>query len=98
MSKYLEKLHANQIRFPEAYATFLQNLFFLVDTLKDEEEIRVEIERGFENYRDCVDYEKLKGITLSITWETKDDFHYLAYHAVIKPKVLLAQLDRYCIK
>ena len=39
MSNYLEKLHANQIRFPKAYDQFLRNLFYMTDGLKDEEEV-----------------------------------------------------------
>ncbi len=36
MSNYLEKLHANQIRFPEVYDQFLRNLFYMADSLKDD--------------------------------------------------------------
>ena len=63
----------------------------------NEEEIRMNIYNGFENYRDCVDDEGLKGITLSVKWEQDINGNKeVAYRAVIKPKVLLAQLDRYC--
>ena len=96
MNNYLEKLHANQIYFPKVYARFLHNLFYLVDGLKDEEEIRLNIYNGFEKYRDCVKAEGLKGINLSIKWEPNAEGHKdVAYHVVIKPKVLLAQLEKY---
>ena len=39
MTNYLEKLHANQIHFPETHANLLRNLFYMVASLKDEEEI-----------------------------------------------------------
>ena len=39
MTSYLEKLQANQIHFPKTYERFLYNLFYLADSLKDEEEI-----------------------------------------------------------
>lgn len=61
MNSYLEKLHANQIHFPNAHENLLRNLFYLADRLKDEEEIRMNIYNGFENYRDCVEDEGLKG-------------------------------------
>ena len=97
MSNYLEKLHTNQIRFPKAYDQFLRNLFYMAGSLKDEEEIRMNIYNGFENYRDCVEDEGLKGITLSVKWEQDINGHKeVAYRAVIKPKVLLAQLEKYC--
>ena len=36
-------------------------------------------------------------IALSVKWEQDTNGHKeVAYRAVIKPKVLLAQLDRYC--
>ena len=97
MNSYLEKLHANQIHFPKAYAQFLHNLFYLADSLKDEEEIRLNIYNGFEKFRNCVKAEGLKGINLTVKWE-KDEERYrvVAYRAVVKPKVLLAQLDKYC--
>ncbi len=99
MKSYLEKLHANQIHFPSARENLLRNLFYLADRLKDEEEIRMNIYNGFENYRDCVEDEGLKGITLSVKWEQDINGHKeVAYRAVIKPKVLLAQLDRYYAK
>lgn len=97
MNSYLEKLHTNQIRFPNVHEKLLRNLFYLADRLKDEEELRMNIYNGFENYRDCVEDEGLKGITLSVKWEQDTNGHKeVAYRAVIKPKVLLAQLDRYC--
>lgn len=97
MKSYLEKLHANQIRFPSTHENLMRNLFYLADGLKGEEEIRMNIYNGFENYRDCVEDEGLKGITLSVKWEQDEKGHKeVAYRAVIKPKVLLAQLDRYC--
>ena len=104
MNSYIEKLHANQIHFPNAHENLLRNLFYLADRLKDEEEIRMNIYNGFENYRDCVEDEGLKGVTLSVKWEQDTNGHKedtnghkeVAYRAVIKPKVLLAQLDRYC--
>lgn len=97
MSNYVEKLHTNQIYFPKAYAQFLHNLFYLVDGLKDEEEIRLNIYNGFEKYRDCVKDEGLKGIDLSMKWEQDEEGCRVAvYRAVIKPKVLLAQLEKYC--
>ena len=99
MNSYIEKLHANQIHFPNAHENLLRNLFYLADRLKDEEEIRINIYNGFENYRDCVEDEGLKGITLSVKWEQDTNGHKeVAYRAVIKPKVLLAQLDRYYAK
>ena len=64
MSNYIEKLHTNQIRFPKMYDQFLRNLFYMMDSLKTEEEIRMNIYNGFEKYRDCVEEEGLKGITL----------------------------------
>lgn len=97
MNSYLEKLHANQIHFPKTYSQFLHNLFYLTDSLKDEEEIRLNIYNGFEKYRDCVKAEGLKGINLSVKWEQDAEGHKdVAYRAVIKPKVLLAQLEKYC--
>ena len=97
MSNYVEKLHTNQIYFPKAYARFLHNLFYLADSLKDEEEIRMNIYNGFEKFRDCVKDEGLKGINLSVKWEPNAEGHKdVTYRAVIKPKVLLAQLDKYC--
>ena len=98
MSNYLTKLHANQICFPKANARFLHNLFYMVDSLKGEEEIRLNIDSGFEKFRDCVNEEGLEGITLFSKWE-RDNWGYkcLAYHAVIKPNVLLAQLDKYSV-
>ena len=63
----------------------------------NEEEIRMNIYNGFENYRDCVDDEGLKGITLSVKWEQDINGNKeVADRAVIKPKVLLAQLEKYC--
>ena len=98
MNNYLEKLHANQIYFPKAYARFLHNLFYLVDGLKDEEVIRLNIYGGFEKYRDCVKEERLNGIKLSINLEQDDGgFKVVAYLAVIDTKVLLAQLEKYCV-
>ena len=97
MRNYLEKLHANQIHFPKANASFLYNLFYMADSLQDKEEIRMNIYGGYEKYRDCVKEEGLKGITFTIRWERDEEgYKEVAYHAVIKPKVLLAQLDRYC--
>ena len=97
MKSYLEKLHANQIHFPSTHENLMRNLFYLADRLKDEEEIRMNIYNGFENYRDCVEDEGLKGITLTVNWEQDAKGHKeVAYHAVIKPKVLLAQLEKYC--
>lgn len=97
MSNYLEKLHANQIHFPNVHENLLRNLFYLADRLKDEEEIRMNIYNGFENYRDCVKGEGLQGVTLSVKWEQDAEGHEeVAYRAVIKPKVLLAQLNGYC--
>ena len=69
----------------------------MADRLKDEEEIQMNIYNGFENYRDCVEDEGLKGVTLSVKWEQDANGHKeVVYRAVIKPKVLLAQLERYC--
>ena len=97
MTSYLEKLHANQIHFPKNYARFLHNLFYMADSLKDEEEIRMNIYGGYEKYRDCVKEEKLNGIKLTSNWERDEEgFRVVAYHAVINTKVLLAQLDKYC--
>ena len=97
MSNYLEKLYANQISFPRAYDSFLRNLFYMVECLKDDEEIRLNIYGGFEKYRECVKEESLKGITFTVQWEQdKQGYKVVAYHAVIKPKVLLAQLEKYC--
>ena len=97
MNSYLEKLHTNQIHFPSDHENLMRNLFYLADRLKDEEEIRMNIYNGFENYRDCVEDEGLKGITLSVKWEQDTNGHKeVAYRAVIKPKVLLAQLEKYC--
>ena len=99
MSKYLEKLFANQIHFPKDHENFLYKLFCLVDSLKDKEEIRLSINGGYGKYRDCVKDEGLKGITLDIRWERDwQGYKTVAYHAVIKPKVILAQLDRYCVE
>ena len=97
MNSYLEKLHANQIHFPNAHENLMRNLFYLADRLKEEEEIRMNIYNGFENYRDCVENEGLKGITLYVKWEKDINGHKeVAYRAVIRPKVLLAQLEKYC--
>ena len=97
MNSYLEKLHANQIHFPKTYARFLHNLFYLAESLKDEEEIQLNIYNGFEKYRDCVKAEGLKGINLSVKWEQNaGGYKDVTYHAVIKPKVLLTQLEKYC--
>ena len=97
MNSYLGKLHANQIHFPSDHENLMRNLFYLADRLKDEEEIRMNIYNGFENYRDCVEDEGLKGVTLSVKWEQDINGHKeVAYRAVIKPKVLLAQLEKYC--
>ena len=97
MSNYLEKLHANQIHFPKTYAAFLRNLFYLADSFKDEEEIRLNIYGGFEKYLTCVKDEGLKGVALSGKWEKDEEgYRVVAYRAIIKPKVLLAQLDKYC--
>lgn len=97
MRNYLEKLHANQIHFPKAHESFLRNLFYTVASLKDEEEIRMNIYGGFEKYRDCVKDEGLKGITFTVQWERDaQGYTEVAYRAVIKPKVLLAQLEKYC--
>ena len=98
MSNYLEKLHTNQIRFPKAYDQFLRNLFYMVDSLKTEEEIRMNIYSGFEKYRDCVEDEHLNGIALTVQWKRdKSGYKEITYKAVIKPRVLLAQLDKYCV-
>ncbi len=97
MVKYLDKLQANLIRFPKSWDPFLRNLFYMAASLKDEKEIRMNIYGGFEKYRECVKDEGLKGITLSFRWETdKYGYKVAAYRAVIKPKVLLAQLEKYC--
>ena len=97
MSNYLEKLHANQIHFPKAHASFLRNLFYTVDSLQNEEEIRMNLYGGFDKYRDCVKEEGLKGITFTVQWAPDaQGYKEVAYHAVIKPKVLLAQLEKYC--
>ena len=97
MSNYLDKLHANKINFPKAYDRFLHNLFYMVDSLKDEEEIRMNIYGGFEKYRNCVKEEGMKGITLFDKWEWDEEgYRVAAYRAVIKPKVFLTQLDKYC--
>ena len=97
MTSYLEKLHLKQIRFPKASERFLYNLFYMVECLKDEENIRLDIFGGFEKYRDCVKTEGLKGITLSIKWEQDEQgYRVAAHHAEIKPHVLLAQLVKYC--
>ena len=97
MRNYLEKLHANQIHFPKVHANFLRNLFYMADSLKDEEEVRLNIYVGFEKYRDCVKEEGLKGITFTVQWERDaQGYKEVAYRAVIKPKVLLAQLEKYC--
>lgn len=97
MNNYLEKLHANQIHFPIAYDKFLRNLFYMAASLKDEEEIRLNIYGGFEKYRYCVKEEKLNGIKLTNNWERDEQgYRVAAYHAVINTKVLLAQLDKYC--
>jgi hypothetical protein len=97
MSNYLEKLHKNQIHFPEAHANLLRNLFYMVASLKDEEEIRMNMYGGFEKYRDCVKDEGLKGVTFTIRWERDvQGYKKVAYRAVIKPKVVLAQLEKYC--
>ena len=98
MSNYLEKLHTNQIRFPKAYDQFLRNLFYMADSLKDEEEIRMNIFNGSEKYRDCVENEHLNGIALTVRWERdKHGYKEITYKAVIKPRILLAQLDKYCV-
>ena len=97
MNCYLEKLHTNQIHFPNTHENLLRNLFYLADRLKEEEEIGMNIYNGFENYRDCVEDEGLKGITLSVKWEQDTNGHReVVYRVVFKPKVLLARLDRYC--
>ena len=96
MSNYLEKLHANQIYFPKAYAPFLYNLFYMAYSLKDEEVIRLNIYGGFEKYRDCVKEERLDGITLTARWEWENGYRCVTYQAVINTKVLLAQLEKYC--
>ncbi len=97
MNNYLEKLHANQIYFPKAYARFLHNLFYIADSLKDEKEIRLNICGGFEKYRDCVKEEKLDGIKLSTNLEQDEvGCKVVAYHALIDTKVLLTQLEKYC--
>lgn len=97
MTNYLEKLHVNQISFPKVYDPFMRNLFYMADRLKEEEEIRMNIYGGFEKYRECVEDEGLKGITFIMKWERDDrGFKEVAYRAVIKPKVLLAQLEKYC--
>ena len=97
MNSYLEKLHANQIHFSKAHENLLRNLFYLADRLKDEEEIRMNIYNGFGKYRDCVENEHLKGIALTVQWERdKHGYKEVTYKAVIKPRVLLAQLDKYC--
>ncbi len=84
MSNYLEKLHANQIRFPKAYERLLRNLFYMADSLKNEEEIRINIYNGFEKYRDCVENERLNGIALTVQWERdKHGYKEVAYNAVI---------------
>ena len=55
--------------------------------------------RNSEKIRDCMEDEGLKGVTLSVKWEQDANGHKeVAYRAVIKPKVLLAQLDRYYAK
>ena len=93
MSNYLERLHTNQIRFPKAYDQFLRNLFlfYMSGSLKDEEEIRINIYNGFEKYRDCVENEHLYGIALTVQWERdKHGYKEITYKAVIKPRVLLA--------
>lgn len=98
MSNYLEKLHTNQICFPKAYDQFLRNLFYMVDSLKDEEEIWMNIYNGFEKFRDCVEDEHLNGIALTVQWKRdKSGYKEITYKAVIKPRVLLAQLDKYCV-
>ena len=98
MSNYLEKLHTNQIRFPKAYDQFLRNLFYMAGSLKDEEEIRMNIYNGFEKYRECVEDECLNGIALTVQWERdKHEYKEITYKAVIKPRILLAQLDKYCV-
>ncbi len=99
MSNYIEKLHADKIHFSKAHANFLHKLFYLVDSLKDEEEIKVSINGGYGKYRDCVKEEDLKGITLDTRWERdRQGYETVSYHAVIKPKVVLAQLGRYFVK
>lgn len=99
MNKYLEKLHKNQISFPKEHESFLRNLFYMVDSLKDEEEIRLNIYGGYEKYRNCVESLRLKGITFNVQWERDGQgFKEVAHHAVIKPNVLLAQLERYCVE
>jgi len=97
MSNYLAKLHTNQIRFPKAYDQFLRNLFYMADSLKDEEEIQMNIYNGFEKFRDFVEDEHLNGIALTVQWKRdKSGYKEIIYKVVIKPKVLLAQLDKYC--
>ena len=96
MSNYLEKLHANQICFPKAYARFLYNLFYMADSMKDEEEIWLNIYGGYEKYRDCVKEERLDGITLTARWERENGYRCVTYQAVINTKVLLEQLEKYC--
>ena len=98
MGNYLEKLRANRIRFPESHAGFLHNLFYLADSLKEEEEIRLNIEGGFEKYRECVKEERMEGILLSVRWERVNGYRCVACRAVIRTKVLLAQLDKYIVK
>ena len=98
MNNYLEKIHTNQIRFPKAYDQFLRNLFYMVDSLKTEEEIRMNIYSGFEKYRDCVEDEHMNGITLTVQWKRdKHGYKEITYEAMIKPRVLLAQLEKYCV-
>ena len=97
MNSYIEKLHANQIHFPSDHENLMRNLFYLADRLKEEEEIRMNIYNGFENYRDCVEDEGLKGVTLSVKWERDaNGYKEVTYRVVFKPKVLLAQLEKYC--
>lgn len=75
-------------RFPVKVCLFIN--MFLVHVI---DQIIVKVE----NYRDCVEDEVLKGITLSVKWEQDRNGHKeVACRAVIKPKVLLAQLEKYC--
>lgn len=96
MSNYLEKLHTNQIYFPKAYARILYNMFYMADSLHDEEVIRLNIYGGFEKYRDCVKEERLDGITLTARWDRENGYRCVTYQAVINTKVLIAQLEKYC--
>ena len=97
MSTYIEKMHTDKIHFPSAHANFLHKLLYLVDSLKDEKEIRLRINGGYAKYRDCVKEEDLKGIILDIRWEQDGTgYETVTCRAVIKPKVVLSQLNKYC--